>query len=416
MLFQQRNGRIDRYGQTESPQIRYMVTTPRNEEIHGDLRILEVLIDKEQQAEANIDDPASLMGVYDIDEEQQITADAIESGQSAEDFGEDLETDETDVMELLLGGEDEGEAPDPRADVVDPTSLYDSEFEYLGAALRHLNDHKGAGLDFDLYDEDETVRLTASDEIKERFRRLPDEAWPEDGVFFLSADPDAVQQSIADARKEEHAWPRVQYLWRQHPLSQWASDKVVANFRRNEAPVLSLPTLGAEETIVVCSGNVPNRKGQPVVNDWVGAQFWKDLGPEILTFEEVLQETGLGARQLSNPAPDVDLGALRDLVPTAVEAARDWMEMRRNEKNERLNEKLNARLQELEALQDEHERHLERKYADSDRPAAIVEPEKQEERREIERIFDDFFEWAEDTMTIEEEAYIQVIAVLTGLR
>jgi len=23
-----------------------------------------------------------------------------------------------------------------------------------------------------------------------------------------------VQQSIADARKEEHAWPRVQYLWR----------------------------------------------------------------------------------------------------------------------------------------------------------------------------------------------------------
>lgn len=123
--------------------------------------------------------------------------------------------------------------------MVGPTSLYDSEFEYLGAALRHLNDHKGAGLDFDRYDEDETVRLTASDEIKERFRRLPDEAWPEDGVFFLSADPDAVQQSIADARKEEHAWPRVQYLWRQHPLSQWASDKVVANFRRNEAPVLS---------------------------------------------------------------------------------------------------------------------------------------------------------------------------------
>jgi hypothetical protein len=81
-----------------------------------------------------------------------------------------------------------------------------------------------------------------------------------------------------------------------------------------------------------------------------------------------------------------------------------------------LNQKLNHTLQDLEELQEEHERQLEMKYADSDRPASIVEPEKEKERRQIERIFDDFFEWAENTMTIEEEAYIQVIAVLTGAR
>jgi len=414
MLFQQRNGRIDRYGQTRAPQIRYMVTTPKNEKIHGDLRILEVLIGKEQQAEANIDDPASLMGVYDVEEEQKITADAIESGQSAEDFDEDLETDETDVMELLLGDDEEDEQQNLEEKVVDTTSFYDSEFEYLGAALRHLNEHKGAGLDFDLYDEDETIRLTASDEIKDRFKRLPDEAWPEDDVFLLSGDPDEVQQSIVDARKEEHAWPRVQYLWRLHPLSQWAGDKVVANFQRNEAPVLPLSTLGAEEAIVLCSGNVPNRKGQPVVNEWVGVRFWKDMEPKVLPLEEVLEETELGSRRLPNPAPDVDLGALEDLVPPAVEAAREWMGMLRDETNDRLNEKLNRYLQDLERLQDEHERQLERKYADSERPASIVEPKKEKERREIERIFDDFFEWAENTMTIEEKAYIQVIAVLTG--
>jgi len=228
-------------------------------------------------------------------------------------------------------------------------------------------------------------------------------------VFFLSDNPDEVQDSIVDARKKEHAWPQVQYLWRLHPLSQWADDKVVANFHRNEAPVLTLPTLGNEETIVICSGNVPNRRGQSVVNEWVGVRFFKDLEPKVMPFADVLGETGLGGDRLSNPAPDVDISALEDLVPPAVETAREWMEARRDEKNDELNEKLNARLQELEALQDEHERHLERKYADNDRPASIVEPE-------IERIFDDFFEWAEDTMTIEEEAYIQVIAVLTGIR
>ncbi len=414
MLFQQRNGRIDRYGQTEAPQIRYMVTTPKNEDIHGDQRILEVLIEKEQQAEANIDDPASLMGVYDVEEEQKRTADAMESGQSPEEFDDDLEPEETDVMELLLGDDADDEQEDPAENVVAPTSLYDSEFAYMSAALRHLNEHRGAGLDFDLYDEDDTIRLTASDEIEERFDRLPDEAWPEDDVFFLSADPDEVQQSIADARKEERAWPQVQYLWRLHPLSQWAGDKVVANFQRNEAPVLPLPTLGAEETIVLCSGNVPNRKGQPVVNDWVGVHFWKEMGPETLSLEDVLDETKLRRQRIPNPAPDLDLDALQERVPSAVQAARDWMDARRDETNERLNEKLNETLQALEELQDEHERQLEMKYADSDRPASIIEPKKKKERREIERIFDDFFEWAENTMTIEERAYIQVIAVLTG--
>ena len=414
MLFQQRNGRIDRYGQTEAPQIRYMVTTPKNEDIHGDQRILEVLIEKEQQAEANIDDPASLMGVYDVEAEQKRTADAMESGQSPEEFDDDLEPEETDVMELLLGDDADEEQEAPAENVVAPTSLYDSEFAYMSAALRHLNEHRGAGLDFDLYDADDTIRLTASDEIEERFDRLPDEAWPDDDVFFLSADPDEVQQSIADARRQERAWPQMQYLWRLHPVSQWAGDKVVANFQRNEAPVLPLPTLGAEETIVLCSGNVPNRKGQPVVNDWVGVHFWKDLGPETLSLEDVLDETKLSRQRIPNPAPTLDLDALQDLVPLAVEAARNWMDARRDETNERLNQKLNETLQALEELQAEHERQLERKYADSDRPASIIEPKKKKERREIERIFDDFFEWAENTMTIEERAYIQVIAVLTG--
>ena len=151
-----------------------------------------------------------------------------------------------------------------------------------------------------------------------------------------------------------------------------------------------------------------------MVNDWVGVHFWKDLGPETLSLEDVLDETKLSRQRIPNPAPTLDLDALQDLVPLAVEAARNWMDARRDETNERLNQKLNETLQALEELQAEHERQLERKYADSDRPASIIEPKKKKERREIERIFDDFFEWAENTMTIEERAYIQVIAVLTG--
>ena len=50
MVFQQRNGRVDRYGQERTPHIVYLVTESANETIRGDTRILEVLAEKDEQA------------------------------------------------------------------------------------------------------------------------------------------------------------------------------------------------------------------------------------------------------------------------------------------------------------------------------------------------------------------------------
>ena len=57
MVFQQRNGRVDRYGQERQPVIACFYTTPKNERVRGDLRILELLIEKDKQAHENIGDP-----------------------------------------------------------------------------------------------------------------------------------------------------------------------------------------------------------------------------------------------------------------------------------------------------------------------------------------------------------------------
>ena len=50
MVFQQRNGRIDRYGQKQPPQIVYQFTETGVDGIPGDLRILEILQAKDDQA------------------------------------------------------------------------------------------------------------------------------------------------------------------------------------------------------------------------------------------------------------------------------------------------------------------------------------------------------------------------------
>ena len=51
MVFQQRNGRVDRYGQKHRPEIVYLFTETDVDRIRGDLRILEILQKKDEQAE-----------------------------------------------------------------------------------------------------------------------------------------------------------------------------------------------------------------------------------------------------------------------------------------------------------------------------------------------------------------------------
>src|SRR6185503_12963951 len=90
MVFQQRNGRVDRYGQKREPQIVYLFTETQVEKIRGDLRILEILERKDEQANRNLGDPASFLNVYDPDKEADKVADFMAQGLSAEQVEEKL--------------------------------------------------------------------------------------------------------------------------------------------------------------------------------------------------------------------------------------------------------------------------------------------------------------------------------------
>ena len=78
MVLQQRNGRIDRYGQERVPKINYLLTESVQDDFKADQRILELLVDKEMQAHKNIGDPACIMGVYDKGEEEKIIVKIME--------------------------------------------------------------------------------------------------------------------------------------------------------------------------------------------------------------------------------------------------------------------------------------------------------------------------------------------------
>lgn len=82
MVFQQRNGRVDRYGQKNQPRIGYLCTESDHPKIRGDQRILELLTQKDEQAQSNIGDPSALCGAYDENQEEIETGKAIEQSVS----------------------------------------------------------------------------------------------------------------------------------------------------------------------------------------------------------------------------------------------------------------------------------------------------------------------------------------------
>jgi len=154
MTFQQRNGRIDRYGQERRPQIRYLRTMPATPRVQGDVRVLEVLIRKDQQATENIGDPSAFIGTSDVAEQEEVTADAINRAIDAERFEAELDARRTkaqfDPVAALLGGnaDDLAEAAPLTREINDVVvsnrpPLFDDDYDYFEAALRRFQDAGG---------------------------------------------------------------------------------------------------------------------------------------------------------------------------------------------------------------------------------------------------------------------------------
>lgn len=75
-------------------------------------------------------------------------------------------------------------------------------------------------------------------------------------------------QAIEQARQVkagDDSWPKLHYLWPQHPVMDWLSDRVLSAFGRHCAPVIQCPQLADGEHAFMLMGLIPNRKGQPLL-------------------------------------------------------------------------------------------------------------------------------------------------------
>ncbi len=414
MVFQQRNGRIDRYGQERQPQIAYLYTEPSNEKIRGDIRILELLVEKDTQAAENIGDPSIFQGVFDPHEEELKTGKAIEDEVSPGDYERQMqEAVQNDLLNILFGDQPVPDGQQSRQRCRAVPTLYKDDLAFLEDALTSLQPQTDLQADFDTARQ--LVSLTLNDDLKRAFGNLPREAFPEDDRLTLSTDRRLVKDAIKRSRAEEQKWPDVHLLWDLHPVVEWLNFKLLVTFQRRQAPVIRLAgNLPAGDSMFLMQAEIPNKKGQPVIHEWFALHYSGMAEKGILPLEEFLERTQLGRRNYPNPGGfDVPV-ALSSLLPDAVRAARLHMSDRRKAFEESFRSRLAEEIETLTHLHDRHHRQLELDLPETQSIMALQRSRKEQRRRRIDEVFENYQTWVEETLTTEDQPFLRVAAVFIG--
>lgn len=414
MVFQQRNGRIDRYGQKKRPDIRYMLIESDNKQIKGDMRIIEILVTKEEQALKNIGDPALLLGKFSIEDEELVVADAIENGSDETAFSDTLDAgeDEFDPFEALMAAAGETEEVEKESDVVTDDTLF-SDIDYLSKALSYLNQKENlpvqklqtvSGLD---------IKIT--DDMRRRLSALvPDEALPEGDTLRVSDDKKFCMEMMRESMQNnmaETAWPKTQYLWPLHPILSWVNDKAGLLYGRGEAPIMGIPGMLDEgELIFVVTGSIPNLKSTPLVDEWFGLLYQNGQYAKTLAMDEVIQKTKISNMSIPNTKSigETEVSTANNLRESVVAEAKTYLEDCYKNYENKISPMLNEELDKLADLETRHKEYYQMTLFDKERKL-------QEKERSVEVLFDQFADWVTETLTIQNNPYIRIVTVLMGV-
>lgn len=285
---EQRNGRIDRYGQLHPPQIAALALVPSDDRFSGDIRVLQRLLAKEHEAHTTLGDAASLMGKHSVALEEDEIKKTLARGTDIDEVIPAPHTADVDdpfaaFDALFTAAGDDAPPPPP---VSDTYEFFATDLAFLEHALAEAYDdparppaddgrtrsggvgwteHRGSGL----------VELRPPHDLRTRMDALPQSYVSERRVkerLLLATSTEVANQHLQAARNSVggSTWPEAHYLSPLHPVLDWAADKVLATRGRNEVSVV----YGAvDDPLVLVLGTLMNNRGQVVSRQYLTVVF-----------------------------------------------------------------------------------------------------------------------------------------------
>lgn len=407
ITLEQRNGRIDRFGQSEPPFIYYLLAVSQNETVRGDLRVLDRLIDKEQEAHKNIGDAATILGLHDAQKEEEYVAAEMAKGRTPEQILPDV-SPEKDWLDLLMEASPAADTQDERAHL--PT-LFADDLAFAREAFQelHANDPELPLPEY--HPSRPEFTFMVPDDLQRRCEFLPQEAVPENYAFLLTTDRTRVKKAIADARKREGEWPSAQLFWELHPVMEWLTDKLLVRFGRHEAPVIVTTKLASKDSILLLEGVLSNKRSQPLLTEWFGLRAAGRDKWDVLDLETVLTQTGFKA---GLPNRHGDAKRAQDLarsLPSAIDAARRHMEERRLQRGQNLGKQLRDDERKLRRW---YEAAMKRLDAQLQEARGAQAARLQNEKNLVQGLFEQRRTWLSETFTTVPTPYLRLVAVFSG--
>ncbi|MFK7950418.1 MAG: helicase-related protein [Saprospiraceae bacterium] len=431
----QRNGRIDRYKQKQTPYIYYLVAKSQMEGLKTDLHIIDRLKEKEAEVYNAIgkeNDPASVFGLHDAKKEEELIKKALIKGNINyveepeavyetvandsffDDFFDEEDENETapETYELEKTPFESGENP-----IQTQVAFFDNETAFYDNLIGQLIADKAIRpADFQL--EDGVLSVAATKEINQLLYQLPPEARQrKGGQYQLTLDKEMVNKSIEDARKKSGEWAKYQILYDLNPIAQILMSKLQATTPKGTAYVVKTEKVPEKTTWFLLHGQYANGLGQPVIADFfvVGLTEGGTLYPkcpEPIPFKDFVEQYQIDEKLFTRQTTETDIIKLQKLLPYAVRWGTEfYLKPKKATTQIKMENELTAYTNNLNEWFKQGKQELDLKYGEGEQSNKLMIQHKNKRALEIKTIKDEQSQYFQDMKSLDNEPFIQVLAV-----
>ncbi|CBG73592.1 putative helicase SNF2 family protein [Streptomyces scabiei 87.22] len=365
---EQRNGRIDRYGQARPPEFRALILTSEVEGAKDDTVVAERLLEREDQAHRSLGTAEAVTGLYRAEAEEKSLIQDLLRGRTVDESldarrsdadGEDAGLD--DFLADFFGPVGEEAPPAEATESADsvPTGtsgtgasagrtgaspvlprLFDSTAHFLDDALREVYPDARERLDLDRDQQSGLLSFRPPTELVHRLKALPMDYLREQRLrerMLVTFNRRLAEHSLQRARESStSSWPEISLLTDLHPVVEWLTDKVLVGMGRQEAPMI---TANVAEPVYLVQGVYSNKLGRPTVVKWMGVT-WRKTSREGLVDDDMvslLRRCGVGPT-MANKLRFRDPAPLCEALPHVLDTAEAFLNTHRDAWDEPLRE------------------------------------------------------------------------------